>query len=81
MTEHGENLQSESTQAQPSQWRPIETAPKDGRGILGFVWPEWIEGFFWNGHEWSFLSDGDIPNNAEHQPTHWMPLPEPPTDT
>lgn len=60
------------------KWYPIKTAPKDGRGFLGFVNREWVEGFFWNGDEWAYLSDGDITPKGRLQPTHWMPLPEPP---
>lgn len=57
-------------------WRPIETAPKDGSGILlyheptGMVmsanWSNRLRGweacFAYRGEQWS----------------HWMPLPEPP---
>jgi hypothetical protein len=64
--------------AEAAAWRPMEEAPKDGSGILGYVWPEWIEGFFWNGETWCYLSDGDGPTKNEHQPTHWRPLPPPP---
>lgn len=65
------------------KWQPIETAPKDGTEILGWVYGErWavckyhknsmfkVEGFAtygWDdGYEWA-------------DPTHWMPLPDPPT--
>jgi Nucleotidyltransferase len=63
----------------PEPWRPIETAPKDGRKILGVhIHPEvqyWPSIAYWMstpGHErWAgFVMD--------EQPTHWMPLPEPP---
>lgn len=57
------------------KWKPIETAPKDGTGILGFISETWIEGIFWNGAEWSYLCDGDITPYGRSQPTHWMPLP------
>lgn len=65
------------------QWQPIETAPKDGTEILGVVAGSsgtasvtcMIEG------EWE-CSDFD-----EHDylpctwwPTHWIPLPSPPTN-
>lgn len=69
--------------------QPIETAPKDGRFILlaapsGYVttpfrfaaarwYPEYRPLSPWQTHSNdSFLDDGE-------PPTHWMPLPEPPT--
>ena len=61
------------------EWQPIETAPKDGTGVLGFISESWIEGIFWNEEEWSYLSDGDITSHGRLQPTHWMPLPAAPT--
>lgn len=67
-----------------SEWRPIETAPKDGTGFLGF-YPE-KRGFVarqdvlpthwcgWGGGVWE-TCHGEKPI---HGPTHWMPFPEPP---
>ena len=60
-------------------WRPIETAPKDGTPVLlGF--PGYLHAM--HGHYedgiWGQL-DSDF--GFEHlptQPTHWMPLPAPP---
>lgn len=60
------------------EWQPIETAPRDGSGFLAYVKETWVEGMFWNGEEWSYLSDGDTTPHGRHQPTHWMPLPTPP---
>lgn len=60
-------------------WMPIKSAPKDGTPILAFVSKDWIEGMFWNGSDWSYLSDGDITPHGRNQPTHWQPLPAPPT--
>lgn len=67
-----------------SEWRTIDSAP-DGKYILlgheqyvvhgyrynSFYKPEWIGKFF----------DSAYSNvNLNPQPTHWMPLPEPPSD-
>lgn len=57
-------------------WQPIETAPKETPVLI------------WNG-EWVLIGEqwGDTPwsewgNEADalngRQPTHWMPLPDPP---
>jgi len=61
-------------------WLPIESAPKDGSGFLAFINKDWIEGMFWNGKAWSYLSDGDITPSGRSQPTYWQPLPPPPGD-
>ena len=86
-----------------SEWRPIETAPKNPEGdfsklgqpiILGFAKDE--EGYdlssregYWrpalgpgeNGRSyaagWVSTLDPHVPQ-PYLQPTHWMPLPEPP---
>lgn len=67
-------------------WQPIETAPKDGTEILIVgVYPDGMAGnveagFFdhdsgyWAGTYYDGY--GYTYNNPE--PTHWMPLPEPP---
>lgn len=76
-----------------SEWRPIETAPKDGTPIL--IWqpdnrhhdeidgckfddPRYAIGYW---RAWA-KSEWDMGwgnrNQAHVNPTHWMPLPAPP---
>lgn len=54
-------------------WRAIEGAPKDGRSVLvyvdGLITPASYINGAWTDDHW----DDGI------RPTHWMPLPEPPT--
>jgi len=65
-------------------WQPIETAPRDGTWFLGFepgkhledqnrVW-KWVD----DGADWQGFVDAADMNDYDEQPTHWMPLPEPP---
>jgi hypothetical protein len=73
------------------KWQPIATAPKDGRAILIFD-PERPESEEWRGHKfddhrfsvgywrtWAPHGGWGNRNNATVEPTHWMPLPEPPS--
>lgn len=67
------------------EWQPIETAPKDGTQILLF-WPYITqEGGVTTGH-WYRAGEGvpdrwysPIVNGYATPPTHWMPLPSPPS--
>lgn len=56
-----------------TQWRPIETAPKDGTHVLAFhngpIWTVW----------WSDTQMWHDSNDYDYRPTHWMPLPNPPS--
>jgi len=67
-------------------WRPIETAPKDGTDVLvsrrdkdGF---EWFAVAQWWVRAWAFMSGrpGDMPALIGFTPTHWRPLPSPPKE-
>jgi len=65
-------------------WQPIETAPKDGTLVLVFEASQGVAVACQNGETWYL----DVPWNAPdlsqdfsmyYAPTHWMPLPPPPT--
>jgi hypothetical protein len=73
-----------------TQWKPIDTAPKDGTILTGKIpsenpYPQvgeikWVSGWChlykmkWAGMERATW----LKLNDEHQPTDWMPLPLPP---
>lgn len=61
------------------EWLPIETAPRDRTRILGCQKLEWLSTqvavtYFGYCH-WLREFDEELPY---WNPTHWMPLPEPP---
>ena len=65
------------------EWRDISTAPKDDLEIWAFngeqARMQWLEG---DGYALWFYSDPllrDVDPDTT-QPTHWMPLPTPPSD-
>jgi len=70
-----------------SEWQPIETAPKMKVLLLwaatdiayNGVILNWkmATGSWSSGHE-AWIWDGRLLASYEVQPTHWMPLPEPP---
>jgi hypothetical protein len=63
-------------------WRPIETAPKDGTEVWAFNGEQarmhWTEGEI-SGVKWALWIWTDQLLAAPDQPTHWMPLPPPPS--
>ena len=65
------------------EWRPIETAPKDGKPILACVSSMnvyLVSTVGWNEilRCWILCEREPYEEHAEWWPTHWMPLPEPP---
>jgi hypothetical protein len=89
----GQKARSKATQMTPTpwerSWQPIETAPKDGTRILLWDTDEVVIA------KWDDISTGGAKGwqiavvnmhsnlnyyEAAYNPTHWMPLPEPPYD-
>jgi hypothetical protein len=60
-----------------AEWRPIEEAPKGPRAILGFMWigdNPVTRVLHWDDDDGLWHSQG-----REYLPSHWMPLPDPPS--
>jgi len=75
-----------------SGWLPIETAPKDGTKIIVYCKHMGVVGpSYWDADRYSkrpipyWTNYGEIlwgkKRTRFDQPTHWMPLPQPPTVT
>lgn len=63
-----------------SVWRPIETAPKDGGDLLGWVrLRDCPDGGFHDLIRWTRDAWRDVQDSRVADLTHWMPLPPPPT--
>jgi len=70
-----------------SEWKPIETAPKDGSHILAYRLPAGIR--FTNNtnpptvvhwfDDGFYTSVNELAPERPFAPTHWMALPAPPT--
>lgn len=63
------------------EWKPIETAPKDGTEVL-LLWFDAETGAapmhrvgFWHSREQAWCDTHRVLNNQHSHPTHWMPLP------
>lgn len=71
---------------QQESWQPIKTAPKDGTPILAWsskvADDEQPQIVWWNetGGYWELAWDCSLWYDKNTPPTHWMPLPAPPTD-
>lgn len=66
--------------ASPSEdWQPIATAPKDGTGIIAYQNGN-MRVCNWSQSGWAFYqSKPGAPIVAMMAPTHWRPLPAPPS--
>lgn len=67
------------------KWQSIETAPRDGRDIL-LTDGDNVQQASWWVNEWMIhigeSSHSHVTwNFVCEPPTHWMPLPEPPSET
>src|SRR5689334_23209351 len=68
------------------EWQPIKTAPRD-IAILGYAdgdmaTVKWAEGdqYYKPKGYWQLTVVGAEPEDDEWKPTHWMPLPKPPSE-
>jgi hypothetical protein len=74
-------------------WQPIETAPKDGTRVLIYVPYDdgdgevYLASFgydvgYGNGPSWQpeYAEVAMFNSPDDRQPTHWMPLPDPPAE-
>lgn len=77
------------TEWKMTDWRPIETAAKDGESILGYCEKEELfEVIFWCNYEddgtswcsqvWGQKKGWNTNSREIFDATHWMPLPKPP---
>lgn len=58
------------------QWRPIESAPKDGTSIIYLDGRECIGEAFWQDKDEHEPSWWDEANTEEVKPMYWTPLPD-----
>lgn len=63
-----------------SEWHPIETAPKDGSRFLAYERRDVSHYPCWWCNDFSIWEGWQDDWDSEPEPTHWMPLPEPPTN-
>jgi hypothetical protein len=69
-----------------NEWQSIETAPKDGTRILlvrgNYIWlDDWWKGDGANSNWSSLVAWKQTTGKTPDPPSHWMPLPEPPSTT
>ena len=59
-------------------WQPIESAPRDGTEVLVYIRPK-VFRLGWYFAPSSRTQGWRDENGKQIVPTHWMPLPPPPT--
>ena len=63
-------------------WQPIETVPKNGTAFLGFARGCFVMVYLPSFEIFALISLSDDQTvhvtDSPREPTHWMPLPEPP---
>lgn len=71
----------------PDKWRDISEAPRDGTPILAYCADHYgrfgnMQVTWWRqaDDKRGYIGWGEF-NETYWPPTHWMPLPDPPTDT
>ena len=89
MSEHNFDGELPPASSLPSDWQPISTAPKDADLLLWFPNHRGAVRGKWNTDQYAkkprpyWTSDSEFlwgkSMARAHQPTHWMPLPAPPT--
>ncbi len=67
-----------------TEWQPIETAPKDGTNVLVIVVEHPESHCVLRHQDGQWLNDEffDVISGEQviwYEPTHWMPLPDPPS--
>lgn len=63
----------------PQGWQPIETAPKDADVLLLYLDGSGVQPGYWEDDRWIACETHWLTGGGWHaEPTHWMPLPDPP---
>lgn len=78
IAEHIPVIRQALTQAEEMQWMPIDSAPRDGTVVI--VYRTEFKGYIPRIGEDYYKDNKWTHSNIYYQPTHWMPLPSPPTD-
>lgn len=63
-----------------ARWQPIATAPKDADVLLLYLDGSGVLPGYWEGKRWLACETSGLTGGGWHtEPTHWMPLPDPPS--